>query len=298
MGKSIDKTKSPMLRHEPIDSDDSEVSTESRLLQACEAVVGWKKYSEDGNKMELIASYPHPWNERERILMLMKDRRNASQTSISIDLLLLDQERSQVSSSCIYPGILGSPQEHHDSLAISPAIRFDIARCMEILLPAATKRTGILLIEPSGNKKQKIKSALSKYNELTSSGITCPDIGNIEFTEAGRTYMFEKDSAGKEKSAGLHVIHEIDKILTNKPDEICISESRYFRQNGYDHRNCEFMLTYGNIQSYDQALNILRTRRVVIHLMEETRWPTDWNKMNKLTGMIDRRVLFMSCDCI
>lgn len=318
MNKSILNTRPLQSVKETVDynvsnGNDAELLAASRFVMACGAEISWGSRNEDGRKIDLIVSYDHPWIEKERILVLVQvksgntygellnegftlktsAKKQAQRTSHSICLIWLDRQSNKTFWAYIHPNSLSGNQDYGKNHTICPATRYDIARCQAKNIPIKSGGAGLIITPNTINLKNKRAKALTYYKNLKLQDIVCPNLGKIEFSSLGWRHMFRKGRTAKRKETSLAAIEYIDKIVCDKPTDIYISKCDFFLQSNYTYRKSEYVLAYDEIQLFDGKQN--SRIKVIIRLVEEIRWPTDWINLGALSQLVDRRLIFLSC---
>lgn len=292
--------------------NDSETYSAAVLLTALGAEVSWGSRNEDGRKIDLIASYNHPWNN-ERIIFLVQvksgdfygkkldkgfklltsAKKSAQRTSHSICIIWVDRDSKKAYWAYIHPNSTTKGQEYKDNHLISPSMRFDIARCQAKFLPQKIGGSGIIMANKPTSLNEKRKSALNNYKLLKTSKIKNPNLGEIEFTRVGWRHMFRKSRSSENKEASLVVINYLKNIIEDKPSSIYVTDIDIEDILDFTYRRCEYVLSYEDIKL--SINNSVSKVKVIIRIIEEIRWPNNWDKNPCLSQQIDRKLFFLSC---
>lgn len=292
--------------------NDAEVLSASVLLKALGAEISWASRNEDGRKIDLICSYDHPWFEKERLIFfvqvksgaaygtlipngfrLLTDAKKAAQrTSHSICIIWVERNTNQTFWAYIHPFSTTASQNYSDYHKISPATKFDIARCQTKTIPVNENLKGLIIKSLFGDTKQKRKHSSNHYKRLQKLSIINPNLGKVEITRVGWRHMFRKQRSQSNKEKSLQVIPYLDKLLPNKPSKIYISKYETEIINEYEYRTCEYVLMYEKVK-----INIdkqIEEKTAIIRVIEETRWPTDWQNNSMLSQCIERRLVLLN----
>jgi len=298
--------------HNIINGNDAELLAGARVLFACNAEISWGSRNEDGSKIDLFASYDHPWFMGERIILLIQVKSGptygqimgngfeltqrakllAKRTSHEICVIWVDRVVSKLFWAYIHPNTALTNQFYGKHHRVNPAMRFDIARCQSKYLPYKLGGAGVIiarLAHPIGVAR---KIALRKYRELSRQNILCPVIGKVEFTRMGWRHMFRKARSQKDKASSMDVIRQLDSILIGIPTNHSVTKTDYFVSDNYEYRVVEHLLSYEKVKLFDGG--ITKEIKVIIKLKEEVRYPTNWHNDGMLSQKINRRVVFLS----
>lgn len=292
--------------------NDAETYSASQLLIAMGAEVSWGSRNEDGRKIDLIASYDHPWyNERIIFLVQVKSgdsfglkskngfkllaraKKAAQRTSHSICIIWIDRDSKKAYWAYVHPNSTTKNQEYKDNHLIAPSMRFDIARNQAKILPKKVGGSGIIMSDKQLSLKDRRKNALDNYRTIKNSKIINPNLGEIEFTRVGWRHMFRKSRSPENKESSLVVINYLQLIITDKPSSIYMTDLEIQDIADFTYRRCEYVLSYEDVKlSISQNISNVK---VVIRLIEEIRWPTNWDNHPCLSQQIDRKLTFLSC---
>jgi hypothetical protein len=292
--------------------NDAEVLAASFLIKAIGAEISWGSRNEDGRKIDLICSYDHPWYESERIIFLVQVKSGdsygeklgdgfklkttainlAKRTTHSICFVWIHRDSKHAYWAYIHPRTLSKSQIYGNNHIVSPPMRFDIARCQSNLLPIKKGGAGIILNEKIVDFQANRQNALKKYRTYQANGLFCPTLGNIEVTRIGWRHMFRKTRSSKNKSKSFTTIKYLDKLITDLPSDVYISECKTEEIKKYQYRTSEYVLAYKDAKEFDTPLKPIT---VIIRLIEEVRWPSDWTENTTLTQFVERRVVLLSC---
>ncbi|WP_339695956.1 hypothetical protein [uncultured Marixanthomonas sp.] len=293
--------------------NEAEVLGAANLLRAMGAEVSWGSRNEDGRKIDLIASYDHPWIKKERVLILVQvksgptygektvdgfklfsaSKKAVMRTSHPICLIWIDREIQCNYWAYIHPHSTPSNQTYKDNHRISPPMRFDIARSQSKFIP--NKQGGKGVIMPFGDfsdLKQRRSTVLNEYKSLKNKNLVNPNLGIVEITRIGWRHMFRKNRAAQNKESSLVVIPYLEKIIQDKPTSIYVSDLINKAQDNYKYRRSEYVLSYEDVKLFKAGAT--NSVKVVIRLIEEIRWPEDWISNAYLSQLIDRKVSLLS----
>lgn len=292
--------------------NDAEVYSASILLKAIGAEISWSSRNEDGRKIDLICSYDNPWVSKERIIffvqvksgdsygrlnqsgftLLTAAKKAAQRTSHSICIIWVDRNSNSTYWAYIHPFSTKLTQDYSNYHKITPATKFDIARCQSRSIPGKENGSGIIIRALNGSIKSKREYALKHYKRLKSKEIINPNLGKIEFTRIGWRHMFRKQRTLTNKEKSIQVIPYLDIILENKPTKIYITKFDQEIIQNFEYRICEYVLTYDEVKV--NINGIVETKTVIIRLLEEIRWPNNWQNNSMLSQLVDRKIVLLN----
>lgn len=294
--------------------NEAEILGAANLLRAMGAEVSWASRNEDGRKIDLIASYDHPWIKKERVLLLVQVKSGATygikltdgfkllssakkavmRTSHPICLIWIDRESQNNYWAYIHPNSTPINQNYKDNHIVSPPMRFDIARSQAKFIPNKTGGKGIIMSYNQGiSVKEKRQLALTKYKLLKQVNLIVPNLGQVEITRIGWRHMFRKTRAAENKESSLVVIPYLDKIIQDNPSFTYVSSLFNKSVDNYHYRRSEYVLSYDDVKIFKDGVN--KKVKVVARFIEEIRWPSDWSVNPYLGQLIDRKVTLLSC---
>lgn len=291
--------------------NDAEVLAASFLIMAIGAEISWGSRNEDGRKIDLICSYDHPWVNKERFIFFIQVKSGesfgekltegfklktiainaAKRTTHPVCVIWIDRKSNESFWAYIHPNSVSKPQTYGNNHLVSPAMRYDLARCQSQFTPQKKGGTGIIIHENDKDLKLIRKNSLTKYKTYQNKGLYSPILGDIEVSRVGWRHMFRKSRAKTNKTKSYTTIKYLDKIIIDLPTEIYISKCDFSQQSNYKYRTSEYVLVYDQVKEYNNPKKI----KVVIRLVEEIRWPMEWSKNSTLTQFVDRRTILLSC---
>ena len=293
--------------------NEAEILGAANLLRAMGAEVSWGSRNEDGRKIDLIASYDHPWIQKERVLILVQvksgptygvktndgfklfsaAKKAVMRTSHPICLIWIDRRSQSNYWAYIHPNSTPTNQIYKNNHLVSPPIRFDIARSQSKFIPNKEGGKGIIISYGDfSNLKQRRRETLNTYKALKSITLINPNLGEIEISRIGWRHMFRKSRAKENKESSLVVIPYLEKIIQDKPTSIYVSSLKEKTLDNYKYRRSEYVLSYDDVKLFKEGTT---TRvKLIIRLIEEIRWPENWISNAYLSQLIDRKVTLLS----
>lgn len=293
--------------------NDSEVISASNLIQALNAELSWGSRNEDNSKIDLLLSFNHPWIKGKRTFLLSQVKSGASfgkvvNSTIKLFAKGIKEAKKSQNNICLVWYDHTTKENywayvHNNSKAkmvelgrnhiLSPATRFEISRCISrsSKLKYFNSRGLILDIKTIENQplKDHRKSIRTAFRELNS--VNNPLYGKIEITNFGWKHMFRKSRLKQYKNDSLIIIPYLKQLLSYQPDRHWVISFQSEIHNDYTVLKYEHVLRYENIKNNkDKNIN-----EVVIKIIEEVAFPTEWKKENLLSQKVFRKVVLKSC---
>lgn len=298
--------------HNPINGGDAESYAMGRLLLACRGEGHWGSREEDNSKIDLIFSTEHPWFSNERMMILSqvksgstygritdngfelkgKAKKGAHKTSHSICVIWVDRDNRRAFWAYIHPDSTSESQEYGVYHEISPAILFDLARCMSSFRPGPRGAKGLHVRKRDSALSTRRKSVRDFYKEK--SKINTPFLGEIELTRLGWRHMFRSGRRESNKSTSLDLIPYLARLLERYPSSYAITDSRKFVSNGNTHQIREHLLKFDKLTVSSRSHSAESDFVAHVRLIEEIRYPNDWWDQVMLTQLVMRRVVLKS----
>lgn len=298
--------------------NDAELLAASLSIMAMGGEISWGSRNEDGRKIDLICSFDHPWIIKERVVFFIQVKSGdtygqefsdphsgfrlkkpaidgALRTSHAICVIWINRKNETAFWAYVHPQT--KKYNYGKNHLLTPAMRFDIARCLAYNLPINKGVKGIIISEKQEDFKKLREKALKKYKTFKEGGILSPVLGHIELTRIGWRHMFRKSRSTINKNKSFNTIMHIDSILSNLPTSIYISECQQTSdkdEDKYEYRLMEYILIYDPIK-IQKKNNKLEDAKIVVRVREEIRWPANWRNNSTLTQFIDRRVVLLNC---
>lgn len=291
---------------------DAETFAAAMFISACRGEVSWGSRDQDNSKIDLILSYEHPWFSQEKVIVLSQVKSGASygeiiedgvsikpravesclRTSHSICLIWVDRKVSKIFWAYLLPGARKGARSYGRHHELTPAIAFDLARCMATPSRGPKGGTGITIQEyPSEKLTQRRRHAKEQYRHVNE--VVAPTLGNIEFTRLGWRHMFRSSRSKRYKALSLNLIPLLPKILIRFPSDQAIIATNYWNYGLYSHRSVEHLLKFSGVAIQDDG-GKRRVATVVVRLVEEIRYPKDWAGRAMLSQNVSRRVVLRS----
>lgn len=293
--------------------NDCEVISASNLIQALNAELSWGSRNEDNSKIDLLLSFNHPWINGKRAFLLSQVKSGASFGKVTdstikfyakgikeaqksqndICLVWYDHSSKENYWAYIHRNSKRKIVELGKNHILSPATRFEISRCISrsIKLKFFNSR-GLIL-----DFKQIKSTALSNYRKIiksaykNSKSIENPLYGKIDITNFGWKHMFRKSRLKRYKNDSLIIIPYLKQLLSFQPDRHWVISFRSSKHNEFTAMNYEHVLRYENIKNNEDK----EIYEVVIKLIEEVIFPTEWKSENLLSQKVFRKTIMKSC---
>jgi hypothetical protein len=316
--KSLLKTKPHSQVNNAIENNipngnDAEVFAASQLLQSVGGEISWGSRNEDGRKIDLICSFDHPWVDSERVLILIQVKSGDSfgaihgsgfklksaaksaalRTSHSICILWVNRISDKCFWAYLHPHSTSKNQIYGEHHKVNPALIFDLTRCQSQHLPIKSGGKGLILSIPDLPLKELRKKVISKYVSYSDNKIVSPCLGEIECTRVGWRHMFRKTRSKVAKEKSLATILYLDKILSDYPTGIYVTNREFEIIDGYEYRRIVYVLSFESAKIFLKGESI--STKIVVRIFEEIRWPENWRGCSILSQKTDRILKLESC---
>ena len=295
---------------------DAEKLAASTLIQACSGEIGWGSREEDGRKIDIFLSYEHPWRPKERIIILTQiksgeyfgsersdgftlkrsGKSSALRTSHSICVVWVSRNSNKCFWSYLHPNSSGRTQQYGDHHMVTPALRYDLARCHSRFSPGGMiGGRGLIVSKKDGDLKARRKHAKKKYEALQMNGLFSPVLGDISVTRLGWRHMFRASRKQEHKSSSLDAIPILEHLLPHVPTSHHLTSCTLEKIGDNEFRTAEHLLKFSSIDVYDRENQTLEPMEVVVRLLEEVRYPVNWASHAMLRQTICRKVGLLAC---
>lgn len=298
-----------------VNGADAESFAMAKVILACRGEGQWGSRQDDNSKIDLIFTAEHPWHAGERILVLCQVKSGSSYGSVmpgsagfklmgsaksaakrsshDICVVWVDRDTDRAFWAYIHPNSKSDVQIYGLNHEVSPAMVWDLARCMAARAYwGGLGGTGVVIPEETGHLKTRRKLALEIYKKHKT--IKSPILGEIELTRFGWRHMFRSGRVSINKDASLHIIPKLSVILIQRPSAVAITSFDVQRRGGQDHRVCEYLLKYDRVTLYSKRTGKSRLITVHIRAVEEIRYPCDWADRAMRSQSVERRVVLKS----
>ena len=302
------------LAENAVNGGDAELFAMSRLIVACRAEGQWGSREDDNAKIDLVFTMDHPWQSKERLLVLCQAKSGPSygialddhagfkllgaaksaarRSTHAICLVWIDRKASRVFWAFLHPDSRPGPQLYGANHEVSPATRYDLARCMAARWKGgAAGGRGVVLPEQRGDVATRRALALRSYRSVGT--VHSPVLGPIEFTRVGWRHMFRRSRASRNKNASIVLLPRLRVLLLESPSAVAITATEFFASGDFTTRQCEYLLKYEKVTERS-ANGDLRPVTVHVRVIEEVRYPTAWHSTTMLTQQVTRRVALKS----
>ncbi|MCF3651716.1 hypothetical protein [Synoicihabitans lomoniglobus] len=323
-----------------VNGGDAETFAAARFITACRGEVSWGSRAMDNCKIDLLINFEHPWMEqakeksykrgeetikkmvieKEKILILVQVKSGSSygeytndclrikklaieachRTSHSICILWVDRDGNDVFWAYIHPRLKPSDKFYGRHHCLTPATRFDLARCMAVPNASGSGAKGLIISKITGEPKCRRKRARSVYKSGALKAVITPTLGPVQLTRLAWKHMFRAGRSVIYKERSLSLIPYLTTILSRFPDDQAIIASEYWESGNYQYRSIEHLLKYRGGQvvlgkpTKPMGCPKLNNVVVVIRLIEEIRFPKMWASKAMLSQEVMRRVVLRS----
>ena len=298
--------------HNAINGSDAESYALAKLVLACRGEGQWGSREEDNSKIDLIFSCSHPWFPKERMIILSQVKSGktfgelteegfklkgsaknaATRTSHDVCVIWVDRDKKRAFWAYIHPNALPRQQVYGAHHEVTPATIFDLARCMSSRSRGSEGANGIVVRVREANLPARRKSVKDTYRDTKT--ILSPVLGNIELSRLGWRHMFRSGRRKENKSTSLNLIPYLKTLLRRRPSMHAITANSSYTHNGQQYQVREHLLKFDKlkVQMPEEKSGV----EVIAHVrvIEEIRYPENWESQVMLTQMISRRVVLKS----
>ncbi len=296
----------------PINGSDSESYALAKIILACRGEGHWGSREEDNSKIDLFFSAQHPWHEGERLIIFTqvksgesygstlshgfklkaKAKRAAIRTTHPVCVAWVDRDNNRVFWAYVHPTSTASHQEYGAYHEVGPPMIYDLARCAAIKRTGITGGRGIIIRRRDTNITIRRKNVKAIYQKLDT--VVSPALGVIELTRLGWRHMFRNGRSGKNKASSIDLIPYLKKMLEQLPTSHAITQHQSLEVRGNHYRVCEHLLKFDQIQIQKSRSGVLQTVVAHVRLVEEIRYPRNWETNVMLSQLMSRRVVLRS----
>ncbi|AZA49417.1 hypothetical protein EG346_15055 [Chryseobacterium carnipullorum] len=293
--------------------NDSEVISAANLIQALNAELRWGTRNEDNSKIDLLLSFNHPWIIGKRTLLLCQVKSGSSFGKITNNTIKLyskgikEAQKSQNDICLVWYDHLTRENYwayiHSNSIPkvvelgknhiLSPATKFEVARCISRSNKLKNFNSrGVILnfkkikLIPISKHRKNIRTSYKNIKKINN-----PLYGNIEISKYGWKHMFRKTRLKSYKNDSLIVIPYLKQLLSFQPDRHWVISFENNKHNQFTILKYEHVLRYEKIKNNEND----KTYEVVIKLIEEVGFPTNWKNENLLSQKVFRKTVLKSC---
>lgn len=296
----------------PINGSDSESYAMAKVVLACRGEGHWGSREEDNSKIDMFFSAPHPWHKGERLVVLAQIKSGLSfgsslthgfkltgaakgaaiRTNHGVCVAWVDRDANRIFWAYVHPTTTTRSQEYGAYHEVAPPMLFDLARCAGLKRPGTTGGRGIIVRRRSSElstRRKRVKTTYKAFDKVFS-----PALGQIELTRLGWRHMFRKGRREDNKARSLDLIPYLKRLLEQWPTSHAITAHKTFESNGFIHRVCEHLMKFDQVEI--QTDRSTDSERAVAHIrvVEEIRYPQNWESNVMLSQLVTRRVVLRS----
>ena len=295
-----------------INGGDAESYAMSQLILACRGEGQWGSREDDNSKIDLILSFEHPWATKERMLLLSQvksgktygslykkgfllksaAKKAAKRTTHHICIVWVDRINHKAFWAYIHPDTILKNQAYGEYHLITPATRFDLARCMSLVRTGEIGAKGIHIRRRNSELKIRRSFVKKRYSEQTD--ILSPVLGKIELTRLGWRHMFRRSRREENKATSLDIIPYLKRLLARTPSTHAITSCSTYDFGRFTYQNREHLLKFDKLIVSYALGEEKNTVCAHIRLIEEIRYPKDWASTVMLSQQVERRVVLKS----
>lgn len=319
---SIFKNKNKPLsnrKYNSINGHDAEVLAKSKFIIALSGEVNSTSRELDNDKLDFNINFTHPWRKEQLIQYCqvksgLSYGKEINEDSYETKASLIKELKKQTKSNCliwvnrktnnlywIYIHGKSNPQKikYANQHRVTPATRFDLARCFEKLNFANFSKKGargITIRELTKGYRENRDYAKRKYKVLKKSKIINPILGQISCSNLGWKHISRRNRKKEFKNTSFNTVDYLYKILSSLPTNIAVLNCKYDLHKNRTWRRIEYILKYKdiNINSKHGSKSLKKKITVVIRVIETIVYPTNWHNESQLSQMIYRDVTLKS----
>lgn len=295
---------------------DAEKLAAAVALVACGGEVRWSSRTEEGHKIDIILSFENPFYDGERMMLYVQVKSGLDEGRIydggfklykttkdqvrrrtkAIVIIWVDRESGRSFWAYVHPFTTKNMQKYGRHHEISPAMKYDLARCEGHYYHRLEGGRDVTLSVKQNKFSEKRKIAREAYRKIPKE-VHSPVLGPIVISRVGWRHMFRNNRSNAAKEKSTMVIPFLESLLSQKPSSIfhSKSESDVFPMNDFIIRAVEFNLTYEQGKIFDGTLKKEVPVKIILKCLEEIRYPKKWRDHGAVSQVIDRRITFLSC---
>jgi len=295
-----------------VNGSDAESYAMSKFILACRGEGHWGSREDDNSKIDLIFSFEHPWFQSERMMVLsqvksgssygalttagfeLKGRAKAAASRSSHDICVVWIERNERKAfwTYIHPESASRTQKYGLYHEVSPATRYDLARCMSQARSGFQGAKGLHIWRRATAISARRRFVKARYKELEI--IKSPVLGEVELSRLGWRHMFRSGRRKDNKATSLDIIPYLNRLLPRWPSTHAITASSTFSAKGYTYQVREHLLKFHGLTVSFPGDTEKREFCAHIRVIEEIRYPQDWESIVMLSQQVSRRVVLKS----
>lgn len=315
------KKKAPKAdrKHNPINGHDAEVLAKSKFIIALSGELNSTSRELDNDKLDFNVNFKHPWKNEQLIQFsqvksgpsLGKEIDNESvemdkdtidalkKTTKNICLIWVNRETNNLYWAYIHSKSNRDNNTYGKHHKITPATRFDLARCFEKLNAVNYSNKGakdVTIRELTKGFIDNREHAKLKYKTLKKSTIINPALGKITCTRLAWKHISRRKRKNEFKETSFNTVSYLYRILTSLPDSITNLSCTYEELNDNTLRTSEFILKYKSVTLSHKRSNaaVKSKTTVIIRVIENIIYPNSWEDESQLSQMIKRSVTLKS----
>ncbi|WP_299799181.1 hypothetical protein [uncultured Maribacter sp.] len=306
-------------KHNPINGHDAEVLAKSKFILALSGELNSTSRVLDNDKLDFNINFLHPWRKEQLIQFCQVKSGKAygyevNQESYEIKKGLIEELKKDTKSNCliwvnretnnlywvyIHSKSTSVRTNFSNQHKVTPATRFDLARCFEKLNQSNFSFKGARGITIKTLKKNYIENrnyAKNKYKTLQNSKIFNPVLGQIHCTNLGWKHISRRNRKKEFKNSSFNTVSYLQNIMSSTPNSIAILNCTYDNQNNYTWRNAEYILKYKEALLSSNLSGIYRKLKItiIVRVIETIVYPKNWKNESQLSQMISRKVTLKS----
>ena len=306
-------------RHNPINGHDAEVLAKAKFIIAMSGEVNSTSRELDSDKLDFIMNYNHPWKNEQLILfsqvksgdsygkeiandncIIVKSLfQELQKTTKNICLIWVNRETNNLFWAYIHTKTIIDHNRYGNHHKITPATRFDLARCFEKLNSVNFEYKGgkgITIRKLTKTFIENREFAKNEYKILKKSLIVNPLLGQINCSRLAWKHITRKNRRTEFKTTSFDTISYLYDILTKAPNNIAVLDCKYKTLKKNTLRTTEYILKYEDIiLSFKEVTVPKKTRiTVVVRVIENIIYPQEWYNDSQLSQKVKRSITLKS----
>lgn len=306
-------------KENPINGHDSEVLAKSKFIIALSGEINSASRELDNDQLDFDMNFQHPWRNEQLIQYsqvksgptygkeidneiyetkktLIQDLKKQTR---NVCLIWINRNTNNIYWIYIHPKSNPERIKYGSHHKLTPATRFDIARCFEKLNSSnisSKGARGITIKQLTKSFQENREYAKKKYKILKNSKILNPVLGHINCSNLAWKHISRRNRKKEFKESSFNTVNYLYQILNSLPNSIAVLNCSYEVHNNRTWRKIEYILKYEDAYlSLNTSTKFMKKKiSVVVRVIETVIFPNEWQNESQLSQMISRGVTLKS----